>query len=552
MKRKLTALLLALVMMLALLPVTALAADPPTTIKPPTNLEVGYYMWPSIIEDKISIQDDLYSLLQQGKQARGYTMTVDAQVDFKIDDGSWHYSADWDAPGASGTFRKYMLDYYNDFNDEKVAAGAGKIGEKRLYIHDRFPEEKDNVPKDPAWLKTHSITTRARLVVVFNSDRDHPVFSDWSNELIMTETSDAWSNASDWALPELQKAQAENLIPDSLNGGDLTKPITRAEFAGVAVKVYENLSGTTVSPAASNPFTDTKDTDVLKALSINVMVGTAADKFSPSVILNRETAATALTRVLKRAYIPGWTYATDSQYTLNFTMPPKFADDAQISDWAKSSVYFMAANEVIKGTGNNKFSPKATTAAETAVGYANATREQALVIAVRMVDNLKGKTPDYTQGGGTTDTPSGDTSLVGQWSSEYDVPIEKSNEWIEFKNDGTFHFYYYLSPSYWSAIQGELVTDPTRGGTLEIKGNYAIKDDKINCTNLLYSWKAAFGSDNNYTDKPVNDNAWSFYLSNDPPKGYSNNGRAWLYINIYMDQDHSIDTSEYFSFQKPE
>ena len=49
----------------------------------------------------------------------------------------------------------------------------------------------------------------------------------------------------------------------------------------------------------------------------------------------------------------------------------------------------MAANNIINGVGNNKFAPKNTTTEEEANGYANATREQALIIAMRMVENLK-------------------------------------------------------------------------------------------------------------------------------------------------------------------
>jgi hypothetical protein len=48
----------------------------------------------------------------------------------------------------------------------------------------------------------------------------------------------------------------------------------------------------------------------------------------------------------------------------------------------------MAANKIILGD-NNKFMPRATTSDEEAKGYAQATREQALIIAVRMVENLK-------------------------------------------------------------------------------------------------------------------------------------------------------------------
>ena len=60
-----------------------------------------------------------------------------------------------------------------------------------------------------------------------------------------------------------------------------------------------------------------------------------------------------------------------------------------ISDWVKDSVYFMAANGIINGTGNDNFSPRAVTLAEQAQNYASATREAALAIAVRMVENLK-------------------------------------------------------------------------------------------------------------------------------------------------------------------
>jgi hypothetical protein len=49
----------------------------------------------------------------------------------------------------------------------------------------------------------------------------------------------------------------------------------------------------------------------------------------------------------------------------------------------------MVANEIIRGVGENQFAPQNVTDAEKAQGYANATREQALLIAVRMVENLR-------------------------------------------------------------------------------------------------------------------------------------------------------------------
>ena len=193
---------------------------------------------------------------------------------------------------------------------------------------------------------------------------------------------------SGWASEEVSKADALGLIPDCLKGTDFAKPITRAEFAAVSVKVYEALSGEKAVPAAANPFTDTKDPEVLKAYNVGITKGMSATTFEPDRLLDRETAATMLTRVFKKIAHKDWTLDSDSQFTLPYEKPAPFADDAKISDWAKDSVYFMAANEIIKGMGNNMFAPKNTTDAEIAMSYANATREQALIIAARMVEKL--------------------------------------------------------------------------------------------------------------------------------------------------------------------
>jgi hypothetical protein len=136
---------------------------------------------------------------------------------------------------------------------------------------------------------------------------------------------------------------------------------------------------------------------VLKAVSVGITNGTSETTFSPNDRLTREQMATMLTRVLKKVYIPGWTLAEDSKYMLNFIQPTKFADDALISGYARESVYYMFANNIVGGTGNNNFSPKAASTSEQAIIAASATREQSLAIAVRIVENLKDKPLDYTQ-----------------------------------------------------------------------------------------------------------------------------------------------------------
>ncbi len=225
------------------------------------------------------------------------------------------------------------------------------------------------------------------------------VYSDWSEVFAINEDSEETPveepfefNAHDWAKPELTEADGAGLIPADLRSADLKAPITRAEFAAVSVKVYEALSGLKADPAAVNPFTDTADLEVLKALNVGVTNGVSDTEFAPSSLLNREQAATMLSRVYKKVAFVGWTLTTDGDYAdafrALFTMPEPFADDADISSWARDSVYFMAANDVLNGVGNNCFAPKLLTSGEETLNHA--TREQAILIAVRLVKNLGG------------------------------------------------------------------------------------------------------------------------------------------------------------------
>lgn len=212
-----------------------------------------------------------------------------------------------------------------------------------------------------------------------NMDEAKPSFtSPWSNTIGVNVG--AWSNASKWAVAELEKADAAGLIPTLLKGADMTKPINRAEFAALSVRLYEVMSGKTAMPSADNPFTDTTDKEVLKAYNLSITSGTSPTTFQPNLLIPREQVATMLARTVK-AVKPG--------LKIDTTGVTRFADDASISDWAKESVYFMAKNDIVGGVGNNKFAPKNTTKAEEAAGYANATREQAIAIAMRSLAKLK-------------------------------------------------------------------------------------------------------------------------------------------------------------------
>ncbi len=177
-----------------------------------------------------------------------------------------------------------------------------------------------------------------------------------------------WIKASEWAEEELDKADEIQIIPNKLKYADLTANITRAEFAHVAVKLYEKLTGNKAVVVANNPFIDTADEEVLKAYNLEITKGTSEVTFNPDALITREQMATMMTRAVTKSEI-------DTKVDLDKVT--KFADDGEMHDWGKESIYYMSSIEIIKGVGNNTFNV-----------LGNATREQALLISERSAEKF--------------------------------------------------------------------------------------------------------------------------------------------------------------------
>ncbi len=203
------------------------------------------------------------------------------------------------------------------------------------------------------------------------------IYSPFSNVLALNLQT--WSKASQWAVAELEKADGMGLIPDILKGADLTKPITREEFCELALLLYEKGTSKTPSPVSPNPFTDTKNQQVLKAFALGITTGTSQTTFSPRVSINREQCAAMLFRTIK-AIAPGGNYTIAGI--------PDFPDQKHISSFAVEGAKFMSKLGIIKGDAQGNFMPKATTVVQQATGYGMATREAAVLMSVRTYDKL--------------------------------------------------------------------------------------------------------------------------------------------------------------------
>lgn len=178
-----------------------------------------------------------------------------------------------------------------------------------------------------------------------------------------------WSNASEWAEAELNKASEAKLIPEALKDKDFTEQITRGEFAALAVSLYEAISGVEAVASENNPFTDTSDAEVLKAYELGIVNGMTETTFSGDLNLERQQAATMLTRTMTAA-INGLQIITEGA--------PTFADAEDVSEWANESVLYMARRKIIGGFPDNTFKPRN-----------NTTRQEAVILALRSLEASK-------------------------------------------------------------------------------------------------------------------------------------------------------------------
>lgn len=329
----------------------------------------------SVVNNKAAVDDDANIIV---------TSYNDEKIVYLDDE---QYSLEYRATG-SGTM-DITIDEYNKngkvertvgYNDLSISSGTVYESENSNDCEVTLNGSKVDSDYDTAENPEQAVKKQV--------ETDFDIKSENVPEISETETSFN-SQVSSWAKEEVEEAYAEDIVPDVLVGEDLTKPVNRAEFAAIAVNLYENLSDDTAK-AGENPFNDIESNscknDILKAYNLNITNGMTDNTFEPGSLITREQVATMLTRAYKKSEWQEWNLDNDSQYALNSMGVKKFSDDGDISDWAKESVYFMAKWDIINGMDDGTFAPKANSTLGESYGYA--TREQAVVIALRSAKHL--------------------------------------------------------------------------------------------------------------------------------------------------------------------
>lgn len=363
MKRKMLAFLIIMIVMIGLMPASiALAEGAPSSIDAATINKVEVKtdeLGCPYFEMQVKFPQSFIDLYEPYADGGG------TWIDYywKIDNGSWEY--------LGGGYTDTIFD---------ESYGCAVEGQVNTYcVTGIYPQEEDTA--DAIVIKDHNYTLKVQLSYGYYDENEQLdfVYSGFSNE-VSIGSGNFYAKASEWAEPELQNADDLGLIPDILRGADMTKPITREEFCELAVLLYEKTTGITATPVAPNPFTDTTNSQILKAYNLGITTGTSATTFSPKVLINREQCAAMLFRAIK---------AINPKGDYSITGVKDFPDQKYISTWAVEATKYMFKAGIITGDANGNFMPKATTTAQEATGYGMATREQAVALTVRTYEEFK-------------------------------------------------------------------------------------------------------------------------------------------------------------------
>lgn len=198
-----------------------------------------------------------------------------------------------------------------------------------------------------------------RIMYAFE-EYENKVYSPYSNTVAIGVEKFFYSKASSWAESHLQKAWDLGIITDRLNGEDMTQPITREEFAEIAVKFYEMVTGTKAT-VGDKKFLDTNNPEILKAANVNITAGVGdGTRFEPNGLLQRQQMATMIVKTLQACY---------PNIIIDISGQPDFKDQAQFAAYAIERAKFMAKYGITAGDGQGNFLPTATCTRQEAITF---------------------------------------------------------------------------------------------------------------------------------------------------------------------------------------
>ena len=176
------------------------------------------------------------------------------------------------------------------------------------------------------------------------------------------------TQADSWAVNWLNEAD-ELCLLSQLNRQGFTADVTRLQFADMAVRAAQAITGKAIVPAPADSFTDTQNQSILKAKAAGIAGGYEVDgsfEFRPDKPITRQEICVMLAHVVE------YVQANGAQVELNteIEIAAGFPDRGEVADWASKQVALMTNNGIMGGRAadkGNMLTPNANTALQEAV-----------------------------------------------------------------------------------------------------------------------------------------------------------------------------------------
>jgi len=189
--------------------------------------------------------------------------------------------------------------------------------------------------------------------------------------MLPTSTIAAQDNMSDWAEEEAARAAEYGILPDEAFKGDLTRPITREEFAWFSVYFLSEQYSMDIddflqmqfyireSWPYKEIFSDVQPDDhyVNSAYVLGLVTGYGDGTFRPKGYISRQEAAVMLLNTYDF-------YGTWELQEKAFSFKDVFSDSGSVAYWANEPAMYMYQIGVLNGVGSNTFSPLGTYSVE--------------------------------------------------------------------------------------------------------------------------------------------------------------------------------------------
>lgn len=167
-----------------------------------------------------------------------------------------------------------------------------------------------------------------------------------------------WIIVSDWAWEYVDDHFNNNLMPfDFYQISDFTADITRLQLCELIEPTLAN-KGYILQESITQQFDDCDNSSVSLLAHFGIVTGVSDKTFEPDRNISREEAAAILYRLCE------FTDITDIENQAESFL---YADNNDISEWAKTAVYSLYDLGIMTGMGDNCFSPDESYTIEQAV-----------------------------------------------------------------------------------------------------------------------------------------------------------------------------------------